>query len=163
MNSELDQKNMLNMFSDSLVPNELNRFEYDPNLIADFEYDKNFRRTTLKFNCYVTSILHFGATDDMKKLLNENFVEQYPFVQITYSKIKSIEYELLKLAHFCDFDDIVVAYAYVFFEKLIFKVFKFFGIIKKPNRKLIAGAALLIAAKITDFGTVRVSKVVEVG
>lgn len=46
---------MLNMFSDSLVPNELNRFEYDPNLIADFEYDKNFRRTTLKFNCYVVS------------------------------------------------------------------------------------------------------------
>lgn len=130
--------------------------DYDPNLIAFFETENAFRKISLKFSGYVSTLLSFASEEEKKRLLNEKFRSHYPHVHVSYTKIKSIKLEMLRIAECCDLDDVVVAHAYVFYERVVLK-----GMVDKANRKLVAGAALLVAAKITDFGSLRLPNVVD--
>ncbi|KAL3997778.1 Cyclin N-terminal domain family protein [Acanthocheilonema viteae] len=126
--------------------------EYDPNLIANF--DCRTRKTVIKFNGYVSTVMHYQP--ETKRLINEAFRLRFPHVHVSFSKIKSIKRELHQIAVACNLEDTTTAHAYVFYEKVLLK-----GLVCKMNRKLVAGAALLVAAKITDFGSVCVSDVVN--
>jgi hypothetical protein len=50
-----------------------------------------------------------------------------------------------------------VAYAYVYFEKLVLK-----NIVKKANRRLVGAVCLLLAAKINDPKEMQYGKLLEV-
>ncbi|EFO27940.2 cyclin domain-containing protein [Loa loa] len=133
-----------------------NSTEYDPNLIANFDSDCRIRKTVMKFYGYVSTVMHYQPDSEVKRLVNEAFRSRFPHVHVSFSKINSIKRELHQIAVACNLEDTTTAHAYVFYEKVLLK-----GLVCKMNRKLVAGAALLIAAKITDFGSTYISDVVN--
>ncbi|KAH9281861.1 CDK5 and ABL1 enzyme substrate 2 [Echinococcus granulosus] len=119
---------------------------YNPLLLDDPMAPRVTNRRVFPFQGYVASILGYRRADEQKKCLNREFHQRFPNVQLTLTKMRSLKLNLLSIALRMNLDLWIVAHAYVLFEKMILKLF-----VCKSNRKLCAGAALLIGAKLNDL------------
>ncbi|XP_046732680.1 CDK5 and ABL1 enzyme substrate 1 isoform X2 [Silurus meridionalis] len=118
--------------------------EYDPNLLDDPQWPCGKHKRVLIFPSYMTTVIEYVKPSDLKKDMNETFKEKFPHIRLTLSKIRSLKREIRKLAQDeCGFEEPTVAMAFVYFEKLVLQ-----GKLNKQNRKLCAGACVLLAAKI---------------
>ncbi|XP_018415438.1 PREDICTED: CDK5 and ABL1 enzyme substrate 2 isoform X2 [Nanorana parkeri] len=126
---------------------EVESFEYNPNLLDDPQWPCGKHKRVLIFASYMTTVIEYVKPSDLKKDMNEMFREKFPNVKLTLSKIRSLKREMRNVAVECSMEPVTVAMSYAYFEKLALQ-----GKVNKQNRKLCAGACVLLAAKISsDF------------
>ncbi|XP_061628668.1 CDK5 and ABL1 enzyme substrate 2-like [Phyllopteryx taeniolatus] len=119
--------------------------EYDPNLLSDPQWPCGRHKRVLIFASYVTTVIEYVKPSDLKKDMNETFKEKFPHILLTLSKIRSLKREMRALSEECGLQPVTIAMAFVYFEKLVLQ-----GRLNKPNRKLVAAACVLLAAKISS-------------
>ncbi|XP_031591746.1 CDK5 and ABL1 enzyme substrate 2-like [Oreochromis aureus] len=119
--------------------------EYDPNLLSDPQWPCGRHKRVLIFASYVTTIIEYVKPSDLKKDMNETFKEKFPHIKLTLSKIRSLKREMRAVSEECGLQPVTIAMAFVYFEKLVLQ-----GRLNKQNRKLVAAACVLLAAKISS-------------
>ncbi|XP_071967063.1 CDK5 and ABL1 enzyme substrate 2 isoform X2 [Engystomops pustulosus] len=129
------------------IGTESDSVEYNPDLLDDPQWPCGKHKRVLIFASYMTTVIEYVKPSDLKKDMNEMFKEKFPNVKLTLSKIRSLKREMRNVAQECNMEPVTVAMSYVYFEKLVLQ-----GRVNKQNRKLCAGACVLLAAKISsDF------------
>ncbi|XP_066527017.1 CDK5 and ABL1 enzyme substrate 2 [Hoplias malabaricus] len=131
--------------------------DYDPNLLSDPQWPCGKHKRVLIFASYMTTVIEYVKPSDLKKDMNETFKEKFPHIKLTLSKIRSLKREMRIVGEECGLQTVTIAMAFAYFEKLVLQ-----GRLNKHNRKMVAAACLLLAAKISsDFKKQEVKQLID--
>uniref|UniRef100_A0A8D3ASR8 Cdk5 and Abl enzyme substrate 2a n=1 Tax=Scophthalmus maximus TaxID=52904 RepID=A0A8D3ASR8_SCOMX len=119
--------------------------EYDPDMLSDPQWPCGRHKRVLIFASYVTTVIEYVKPSDLKKDMNEIFKEKFPHIKLTLSKIRSLKRDMRLVSEECGLQPVTMAMSFVYFEKLVLQ-----GRLNKQNRKLVAAACVLLAAKISS-------------
>uniref|UniRef100_A0A671KF00 CDK5 and ABL1 enzyme substrate 2-like n=1 Tax=Sinocyclocheilus anshuiensis TaxID=1608454 RepID=A0A671KF00_9TELE len=119
--------------------------DYDPNMLSDPRWPCGKHKRVLIFASYMTTVIEYVKPSDLKKDMNETFKEKFPHIKLTLSKIRSLKREIHSVGEESSLQPVTIAMAFVYFEKLVLQ-----GRLNKQNRKLVAAACILLAAKISS-------------
>eukprot|EP00397_Hematodinium_sp_SG-2012_P023075 GEMP01023953.1.p1 GENE.GEMP01023953.1~~GEMP01023953.1.p1 ORF type:complete len:616 (+),score=115.02 GEMP01023953.1:58-1848(+) len=117
-------------------------------LVLDHLRAINTRKITmLSLESYTVSIIPFMRPKRLKEELNDYFAKKHPWLHksLTLSKLRNLKRDLLNISNqgkFPDLDISTIAYAWVYFERLVLQ-----KLVHKGNRKLMAGVCLVLAFK----------------
>ncbi|BHF74796.1 CDK5 and ABL1 enzyme substrate 1 [Sparganum proliferum] len=103
-----------------------------------------------------TSVLGYRRPEEHKRSINREFHLRFPAIQLSLTKLRSLKLAMLSAALKMHLDLWIVAHAYVIFEKMILKLF-----VCKTNRKLCAGTAMLISAKLNDVKRADILRLIQ--
>jgi hypothetical protein len=124
---------------------------YNPTELDDPRIDKELQRYTCNGEGYKVSILAFKDERSIKDAINSKFSAAHPWLDwgdggaLTLSKIRSLKHRALQAWLDRGLEISTVAYACVYFERLVFK-----RLVNKANRRLAMATALLLAYKINE-------------
>lgn len=144
-NSQKNYTPRINSNSSGTQDTNAEEIEYDPNLLSDPQWPCGRHKRVLIFASYVTTVVEYVKPSDLKKDMNETFKEKFPYIKLTFSKIRSLKREMRAVSEECGLQPVTIAMAFVYFEKLVLQ-----GRLNKQNRKLVAAACVLLAAKISS-------------
>jgi len=119
--------------------------EYDPNFLDDRTLRQGKNHTVLRLEAYQVSVIPFVRPQRHKEELNDQFRTSHPNLHssITLSKLRNLQKDLRDIATTNPEVDLsTVALAWVYFEKLVLG-----DVVRKHNRKILAGACLVLAFK----------------
>ncbi|KAF4096875.1 CDK5 and ABL1 enzyme substrate 2 [Onychostoma macrolepis] len=119
--------------------------DYDPNMLSDPRWPCGKHKRVLIFASYMTTVIEYVKPSDLKKDMNETFKDKFPHIKLTLSKIRSLKREICSVGEESSLQPVTIAMAFVYFEKLVLQ-----GRLNKQNRKLVAAACILLAAKISS-------------
>jgi len=129
-----------------LVPSESG--SYDPFFLDDPTLRQGKHHTVLRLDAYQVSVIPFLRPRRLKEELNDQFRASHPQIHpsMTLSKFRNLQKDLLHITQLIPALDVsTVAMAWVYFEKLVLG-----NHVRKGNRKLLAGACLVLAFKFNE-------------
>ena len=115
--------------------------DFYPNLNST-EWRFGKYKKTLTFSGYIVSVIKFIRPSELKVNLNELFKQNFPKVQISLSKLRSLVAVMEDTSIEMNLQSILPL-AKSYFEKLVFQSF-----VKKRNRRLFAAATFLLVSKV---------------
>eukprot|EP00474_Spongospora_subterranea_P001373 CRZ01831.1 hypothetical protein [Spongospora subterranea] len=122
---------------------------YSPRLLDDPEAKLGSNRLVMNLPCYMSSVIAFVRSKDLRLDLNRQFSVKHPWLHqsMTLSKIRRIKANILRVIHDLDMEISTAAIACAYFEMLIIK-----GVVNKQIRHTLAAVCVLLASKFNACG-----------
>ncbi|KAJ9467475.1 hypothetical protein DIPPA_14109 [Diplonema papillatum] len=122
-------------------------FQYDPNFLDDPEIKSEKKRKLLVIPSLRATVIPYSRGKDLKQDVNQQFMLTHPWIESTRLSLTGIRKAKMIMINLALQDEphieaSTVAYAVVYFEKLILK-----QIVTKANRKLVASVCTVLAYK----------------
>eukprot|EP01059_Diplonema_ambulator_P013358 TRINITY_DN23892_c0_g2_i1.p1 TRINITY_DN23892_c0_g2~~TRINITY_DN23892_c0_g2_i1.p1 ORF type:complete len:1138 (+),score=406.43 TRINITY_DN23892_c0_g2_i1:994-4407(+) len=127
--------------------------DYDPYILDDPDIKSEKKRKILKLPTLRASVIPYSKRKDLKKDVNQQFLLAHPWIETTrlsLTGIRKAKMIMINLALQLNpiLEASTVAYAVVYFERLILK-----QIVTKANRKLVASVCCVLAYKFWESST----------
>jgi hypothetical protein len=123
---------------------------YNPMFLDDPSIRTLQTRRVLHLQSYLSTILPFITPKALREELNAQFRRRHAEwlpdnLGITLSKIRRLKHDMWRVCSLCGIDPSTLAFAYVFFEKCVLRLY-----VSKANRRIVAAVCLFVATKWED-------------
>eukprot|EP01060_Flectonema_neradi_P010829 TRINITY_DN17916_c0_g1_i1.p1 TRINITY_DN17916_c0_g1~~TRINITY_DN17916_c0_g1_i1.p1 ORF type:complete len:687 (+),score=124.03 TRINITY_DN17916_c0_g1_i1:1163-3223(+) len=130
---------------------------YNPNFLDDPEIKSEKKRKQLAIPCLRATVIPYSKAKDLKEDVNQQFLFTHPWIEesgLSLTGIRKCKMIMINLAlqDTPAVEASTIAYAVVYFEKLILK-----QIVTKENKKLVASSCIVLAYKFWESPAATIS------